>query len=65
MAPARKRKSEKINVDWSLRNALDFGKALLFDPAKTWIVAVLLCIAELLVNLLVIWKVKCKNCRHE
>ncbi|CAB4010448.1 dol-P-Man:Man(5) c(2)-PP-Dol alpha-1,3-mannosyltransferase-like [Paramuricea clavata] len=58
MAPARKRKSEKNNVDWSLRNALDFGKALLFDPAKTWIVAVLLFVAELLVNLLVIWKVK-------
>ncbi len=65
MAPPRKRKSGKFNVDLSLNNVLDFGKAVLFDPAKTWIIAVLLCTAELLVNLFVIWKVKCKNCTHE
>ena len=60
MAPARKRKSEKFAVNLSWKNVFNFGKALLFDPAKIWIVAVLLCIAELPVNLLVIWKVKCK-----
>jgi SNF family Na+-dependent transporter len=65
MAPMGKRKSGKFNVNLSLNNALDFGKAALFDPAKTWVVAVLLCIAEVLVNLFVIWKVKCKNRMHE
>ena len=64
MAPTKKRKSGKLNVDFSLKDAIDFGKAVLFDPSKTWIVGVLLCIAELLVNLLVIWKVKCKSCTH-
>ena len=62
MAPARKRvKHEKFDVGISVRNLFEFGKAVILDPAKTWIVAILLCIAELVVNLVVIWKVKCKN----
>ena len=61
MAPTNKRASGKFNVNLSLRNVLDFGKAVLFEPAKMWIVAVLLCTAELFVNLLVIWKVKCEK----
>lgn len=65
MAPKKKRKSGKFNVDLSLRNVFDFAKAVLFEPAKMWILAVLLCIAELFVNMLVIWKVKCKNCTNE
>ena len=61
MAPTKKRTSAKFTVDLSLGNVLDFGKAALFEPAKMWIVAVLLCTAELFVNLLVIWKVKCEK----
>lgn len=64
MAPTRKRKGGKFNVDLSLSNVYNFGKGLLFDPAKTWIVAVMLCLAELVVNMLVIWKVKCKICAY-
>lgn len=60
MAPSTKRKSNNFNVVLSLNNFLAFGKSVMFDPAKIWIVAVVLCIAELFVNLLVIWKVKCK-----
>ena len=65
MAPTKKHKSAKFNVDLSLRNAFYFAKAVLFEPEKMWIVAVFLCIAELFVNLLVIWKVKCKNCTNQ
>lgn len=65
MAPTKKQKSAKFNVDLALRNAFHFAKAVLFEPEKMWIVAVLLCIAELFVNLFVIWKVKCKNCTND
>ncbi|XP_028393797.1 dol-P-Man:Man(5)GlcNAc(2)-PP-Dol alpha-1,3-mannosyltransferase-like [Dendronephthya gigantea] len=59
MAPTKKRvKQEKFDVGISVKNLFDFGKAVILDPAKTWIVAILLCIAELAVNLVVIWKIK-------
>ena len=35
-------------------------KELLFDPTKTWIVAIGLLVAEIVVNVGIIWKIKCE-----
>lgn len=58
MASVKKRKG-LYNVKFWFRNAIDFIRMALFEPRKTWFVALLLCSAELFVNIFVIWKIKC------
>ena len=63
MAVAKRRgkpgaKSNTRNFD--IRNVVAWVKSLMFDPQNTWIVALLLLVAECAVNVLVILKIKCE-----
>ncbi|XP_046850788.1 LOW QUALITY PROTEIN: dol-P-Man:Man(5)GlcNAc(2)-PP-Dol alpha-1,3-mannosyltransferase-like [Xenia sp. Carnegie-2017] len=57
MASVKKRKG-LYNVKFWFSNAIDFIRMALFEPRKTWFVALLLCSAEIFVNIFVIWKIK-------
>ena len=59
MAVVKKRTKAKGTV-FDLNAFVAWMKTLLLDPSKTWIVAITLLLAEILVNMVVIWKVKCK-----
>lgn len=59
MAVPRKRgKSKDRNFD--LQSLLEWVKKLLFDPSRTWIVGIGLLFADIVVNIVVIWKIKCE-----
>ncbi|XP_078373339.1 dol-P-Man:Man(5)GlcNAc(2)-PP-Dol alpha-1,3-mannosyltransferase-like [Oculina patagonica] len=57
MAVLRKRAKSKWK-DFDLQSLIEWTKRLLFDPSMTWIVALGLLLAEVVVNILVIWKIK-------
>ena len=59
MAVPKKRAKTKWR-SLNLPFLLEWIKALLFDPSKTWIVGLALLLAEIVVNILVIWKIKCE-----
>ena len=59
MAVLRKRAKSKER-DFDLQFVIDWVKLLLFDPSNTWIVGLGLLFAEVVVNIVVIWKIKCK-----
>ena len=59
MAVLKKRGKSK-GPDFNLQFIIEWIKRLLFDPTKTWIVAVGLLLAEIVVNVVVIWKIKCE-----
>ncbi|CAH3038664.1 unnamed protein product [Porites lobata] len=57
MAVPRKRGKSK-DRDFDLQSLFEWVKNLLFDPSKTWIVGIGLLFAEMVVNIVVIWKIK-------
>ena len=59
MAVPRKRAKSK-DRDFDLQSLFEWVKNLLFDPSKTWIVGIGLLFAEMVVNIVVIWKIKCE-----
>lgn len=59
MAVLRKRGKSKWR-DFDLQFVIEWIKILLFDPSKTWVVGLGLLLAEIVVNVLVIWKIKCE-----
>ena len=59
MAVLRKRAKPKWK-DFDLHFSIEWIKTLLFDPSKTWLVGLALLLAEIVVNVLVIWKIKCE-----
>ena len=59
MAVLKKRGKSK-GPDFDLQFLIQWLKRLLFDPTKTWIVALGLLFAEIVVNVAVIWKIKCE-----
>ena len=59
MAVLRKRGKSKWR-DFDLQFVIKWIKILLFDPSKTWVVGLGLLLAEIVVNVLVIWKIKCE-----
>ena len=59
MAVLRKRANSKWK-DLDLHLLTEWIKRLLFDPSKTWVVGLGLLLAEIVVNVLVIWKIKCE-----
>ena len=59
MAVLRKRGKSK-DWDFDLQSLLEWVKKLLFDPSRTWIVGIGLLFAEIVVNIVVIWKIKCE-----
>eukprot|EP00794_Sanderia_malayensis_P015332 gene15333-16910_t len=61
MAPPLKKSRTTSRNNWpslDLHVAISFAKSLLFDPSYTWVVAILLLLAEVVVNIFVIYKVK-------
>ena len=46
--------------DFDSHFVIEWMKRLLFDPSKTWLVGLALLLAEIVVNILVIWKIKCE-----
>ncbi len=63
MAPHGKTKKLTRGKEWmklELNEIISFGKLLIFDPNYTWLVAMLLLIAEVAVNIFVINTVKCE-----
>jgi len=58
MAVPRKRAKSK-GRDFDLQFLIEWIKQLLFDPTKTWMVGLGLLLAEIVVNVVVIWKIKC------
>lgn len=60
MAVLKKRVKTKVK-HFDLLLLVQWTKELLFDPTKTWIVAVALLLAEIVVNVGVIWKIKCES----
>lgn len=61
MAVLRKRGKSKWK-EFDLHFLIEWVKGLLFDPSKTWLVGLGLLLAEIVVNILVIWKIKCEYC---
>ena len=59
MAVVKKRAKSKWK-DFDLQFLIEWTKRLLFDPSKAWIVGLGLLLAEIVVNILVIWKIKCE-----
>ena len=59
MAVPRKRGKSK-DWDFDLQSLLEWVKKLLFDPSRTWIVGIGLLFADIVVNIVVIWKIKCE-----
>lgn len=59
MAVPRKR-GKSADRDFDLQSLFEWVKKLLFDPSKTWIVGIGLLFAEIVVNIVVIWKIKCE-----
>ena len=59
MAVPRKRVKSK-GKDFDLQFLIEWIKKLLFDPTKTWMVGLGLLLAEIVVNVVVIWKIKCE-----
>ena len=59
MAVLRKKGKSKWK-DFDLHFVIEWIKRLLFDPSKTWLVGLGLLLAEIVVNVLVIWKIKCE-----
>lgn len=59
MAVLKRREKSKAR-DFDLAFLIEWIKRLLFDPTKTWIVALALLFAEIVVNVAVIWKIKCE-----
>lgn len=59
MAVLRRRGKFK-DRDFDLQSLFEWVKNLLFDPSKTWIVGIGLLFAEIVVNIVVIWKIKCE-----
>ena len=59
MAVLRKR-AESKGRDVDLQFVIEWVKTLLFDPTYTWTVGLGLLFAEIVVNIVVIWKIKCE-----
>jgi len=59
MAVLKKRAKSKWK-DFNLHFLMEWIKRLLFDPSMTWLVGLGLLLAEIVVNVLVIWKIKCE-----
>ena len=59
MAVLRKGAKSKWK-DFDSHFFIEWMKRLLFDPSKTWLVGLALLLAEIVVNILVIWKIKCE-----
>lgn len=59
MAVLGKRGKSK-DKDLDLQSLFEWVKKLLFDPSRTWIVGIGLLFAEIVVNFVVIWKIKCE-----
>lgn len=59
MAVLRKRAKSNWK-DFDSHFFIEWMKRLLFDPSKTWLVGLALLVAEIVVNMLVIWKIKCE-----
>lgn len=57
MAVLRKRAKSNWK-DFDSHFFIEWMKRLLFDPSKTWLVGLALLVAEIVVNMLVIWKIK-------
>ena len=60
MAVLKKRVKTKAK-HFDLLLLVQWAKELLFDPTKTWIIAGALLLAEIVVNVGVIWKIKCES----
>ena len=55
------RKKRKLQwKDLNVQFVIEWIKILLFDPSKTWVVGLVLLFAEIVVNVIVIWKIKCE-----
>ena len=59
MAVLRK-KGKSQWKDLKVQFVIEWIKILLFDPSKTWVVGLVLLFAEIVVNVTVIWKIKCE-----
>ena len=59
MAVLRK-KGKSQWKDLNVQFVIEWIKILLFDPSKTWVVGLVLLFAEIVVNVIVIWKIKCE-----
>ncbi|XP_032219343.1 dol-P-Man:Man(5)GlcNAc(2)-PP-Dol alpha-1,3-mannosyltransferase isoform X1 [Nematostella vectensis] len=55
---ALKKKARLKNTTFDVKSWIIWCKSLLVDPEKTWIIALLLLLAEVVVNIAVIWKIK-------
>ncbi|KXJ19785.1 Dol-P-Man:Man(5)GlcNAc(2)-PP-Dol alpha-1,3-mannosyltransferase [Exaiptasia diaphana] len=57
MAVARKR-AKKDKTKFDLKTAVEWVKSLFLEPKNSWIIGLVLFCAELVVNLLVVWKIR-------
>ena len=65
MAPPRKVKKDstflkQLALKCNARDLIALAKNILFDPSYTWVVAIVLLLAEVFINVVVIEKVRCK-----
>lgn len=55
-----KKKGKSKWKDFNVQFVIEWIKILLFDPSKTWVVGLGLLLGEIVVNVIVIWKIKCE-----
>lgn len=55
---ALKKKGKSKWKDFNVQFVIEWIKILLFDPSKTWVVGLGLLLGEIVVNVIVIWKIK-------
>lgn len=58
MAPVKRRGKERTKFDFKI--FLNWLKSLFLEPKNGWVIAALLFCAEIIVNIAVIWKIRCK-----
>ena len=63
MAPTKKGKTDSLSsrfgVKLNAESVINIAKAVFLDPQYTWVVSVALLLTEVVINILVIEKVKC------
>lgn len=59
MAVVRK-KPKKDKSKFDLNTVVEWVKSLFLDAKNTWIIALVLFCAEIVVNIAVVWKIRCE-----
>lgn len=60
MAPVARKRGKKDRSEFDFHTVLQWMKSLFLDPKNTWIIGLGLFCAEIVANILVVWKIRCE-----